>query len=514
MSPLLKLIKITSALYQCSKLKDKVLHGEIIETYNNLTAEASGLFQEDKKAEASIRQTIQWMELQPENEPIIKSNLIQRVNDFLKDSPELQESIAVGLEDYPSEEKTRQIIYAHLEEIIQAEKSEKFEKKFKTKLKDFYFNDISKLKKEQWGELCELIQEKVNDVYQLDTGREVAATLNTDSAESIVEIVERAKLEKTEAGVLQMGLQGMNKALYPDNGMRRAKFYLINALTNRGKSFGLGHIVASVGLYNKPMLRNKSKIPTLVLDSAEDTLDLIIERIYKLVMVNRHGKEPDFMGVSAAEVADVIIDAFRANGWFLVINQVIPSEDNIIKMTTRIRQLQMKGHEVIFWAYDYLGMADLEGTSGDTKGDRLHDLYRRVRAFIVSQGICFVTPHQLSPDAKRLLRESDDDAELNFAKEAAGKSMTETSTKITNEVDAEFVFHVARTRDDKTYFTGALGKMRGEGAPMSDRFFIYNLDPTKGLEHDFGKKPAFRKSFKHILDENGNNVESWDFTGD
>lgn len=514
MGPLLKLIKITSALYQCSKLKDKVLHSEIIETYNNLNIETSSLFPEDKKAEASIRQTIAWMNQQPENEPIIKSNLIQRVNDFLKDNPELQESISVGLEDYPTEERTRQVIYSHLEEIINAEKSEKFEKKFKQKIKDFYFNDISKLTKEQWGELSELIQNKVNEVYQLDSGREVAASLDTETPSSIIEVVERAKLEKTEAGVLQMGLQGMNKALYPDNGLRRAKFYLINALTNRGKSFGLGHIVASVGLYNKPLLRNKSRIPTVVLDSAEDTLDLIIERMYKLIMVNRHGKEPDFMNTAPADVAEVIIDAFRANGWFLIINQVIPSEDNIIKMTSRIRHLQMKGHEIIFWAYDYLGMADLEGTSGDTKGDRLHDLFRRIRAFIVSQGICFVTPHQLSPDAKRLLRESDDDAELNFAKEAAGKSLTETSTKITNEVDGEFVFHVARTRDDKVYFTAALGKMRGEGAPISDRFFIYNLDPAKGLGHDFGKKPAFRKSFKHILDEQGNNVESWDYTGD
>ena len=126
---------------------------------------------------------------------------------------------------------------------------------------------------------------------------------------------------------------------------------------------------------------------------------------------------------------------------------------------------------------------ELDGILGDSKSDRLQLLIRKMRAFTMARGIAFVTPHQLNPDAKKLLRESDDESEIYFAREVAGKSMTETSTKITNEVDVEITIHVAKT-DIKNYFTFCVGKQRGEGCDPRDRFGIYDLDPVIGLVHD------------------------------
>ncbi|AUR80942.1 DnaB-like replicative helicase [Vibrio phage Aphrodite1] len=511
MSPLLQLVKILTSLYQASKLTDESLTQELLDTLALIPEAKGDVFTQDKKIEVSIRDTIKWVLDQPKDEPVIKSNLMQRVLDFSKEAPELKSSIEYGLEDYPSEERTRQVIYQHIKEIRKARADEKFGLDFKEAIKEPFFGDPSKMTKEKWAALADMIEDQLTQKMLGDTDPSLVESVDTDDPDSFTKIIERAKEESSAEGVLKLGLQGMNRALWPDCGLRRGKFYLINALTNRGKSFGLGHVVASVGLYNKPMLRDRSRIPTVLLDSAEDALDVIIERIYKLIMVNKTGEVGDFATTPAAEIAKVIIDAFAENGWVLKINRVNPTEDNYYNITDRIRKLEMKGHEIIFYAYDYLAMADLKGMTGETKGDKLQDLYRRTRAFMVNRGIAFVTPHQLSPEAKKHLREADDESELYFAREVGGKSMTETSTKITNEVDYEFTFHVAKPGGDKAYFTWSLGKARGgEGSPMSDRFGIYDLDPTKGLVHDINGKNQCRRSFKVQLDADGNEFDDFD----
>ena len=48
---------------------------------------------------------------------------------------------------------------------------------------------------------------------------------------------------------------------------------------------------------------------------------------------------------------------------------------------------------------------------------------------------------------------------------------------------------------------------------MSDRFWIHPLDPVLGLVHDINTKPTGKKSFKHMLDENGESVPDFDFAG-
>lgn len=511
MSTLLILVKILSSLYQARKVNDKPLCDEIFEIFNEIEVSKNDVFTQDKKVEIAIRDAITWIMDQSFEEPIIKSMLVQRIFDMTRDAPELRKVLEAGLEDYPTEERTRQIIFKHIKEIRKAQADNKFNKDFKTGVKDAYFGDPCRMDKAQLAKLTDLLESKMKESYLDDTSVAMVEEVNSDDVNSFVKIINRSKVESSDEGVIKMGIEGINRSSGPDNGLRRAKFYAWNALTNRGKSLTLSHVLASVGLYNKPLLRDKAKIPTVVLDSAEDSLDIIIERMYKLIMVNKFDHPGDFANEEPETIANVIINAFKDNGWYLVINRVDPVNDNYYEMTGRIRKLEMKGHEVIFWAYDYLAMANLKGCAGESRSDKLQDLYKRVRGFIVNHGICFCTPHQLSPEAKKFLRESDDETELNFAKEVGGKSMTEGSTKLTNEVDGEWTVHVAKTVDDKAYWTIFNGKTRGEGALMSERFWVYNLDPVKGLVHDYGKKLAGRKSFRHMLNEQGENVEDFDF---
>lgn len=508
MNDLLVLVKILSALYQAKKLKDNNLITELVETFEELPKPNSDVFSQDKETREAIRATIHWLLKQPNDDPVIIKLLKQRVELFSKNDDSLKRTIEAGLEECASEEETRRLVYKHITEIRLNAETEAFQKKFKQALAPFYFKDIAEMQRSDWGNLIDLIQERVNAAYD-ERQSEIVHTVTSGTPESFFEIIAMAKKENSKQGILRLGLHALNQMLEPDSGMRRSKFYLINALTNRGKSLTMAHILASVGLYNVPMLRNPTKIPTLLMESSEDTMDLIIMRMYKLALSVRGILDGDFQVDAAEDIVTTIVNCFKENGWFLIINQIEANKDSMQSMFDRVRNLEMKGHEIIWYGYDYLGLVPIDKIPGESKSDKLQILFRRVRSFMIARGICFVTPHQLSPEAKKMLKETDDESEVYFAREVAGKSMTETSTKITNEVDVELTIHVAKT-PTKNYFTACVGKSRGEGCEPSKRFAIYDLDPVHGLKHDILGKPAFRRSLQQKITDNGDLVADFD----
>lgn len=502
MNDLLVLVKILSALYQSKKLKDNNLINELVETLEELPKPNTDVFSQDKETRDSIKATIHWLLKQPNDETaVIKSLLTQRVELFCKNDEALKKTIDAGLEDGDNEEHTRKLVYKHITDIRLNSETEAFQKKFKSAIRDFYFKELHEMKREDWGNLIDLVQERVNATYE-ERQSEIVHTITSNTPESFHAIIEMAKKENSKQGILRLGLQGINQSLEPDGGMRRSKFYLVNALTNRGKSLTMAHFLASIGLYNIPLLRNASKIPTLLMESSEDTMDLIIMRMYKLALTVGETLEGDFQTDSKEDIVTAIVNCFKTNGWFLIVNQIEANKDSMQHMFDRVRALEMKGHEIIWYGYDYLGLVPIDKIPGESKSDKLQILFRRVRSFMIARGICFVTPHQLSPDAKKMLKETDDESEVYFAREVAGKSMTETSTKITNEVDVEITIHVAKT-PLRNYFTWCVGKSRGEGCEPSKRFGIYDIDPTHGLKHDINGKPAFRRSLQQRITASG-----------
>lgn len=501
MNDLLLLVKLLTAMYQAKMLKDVNLLTELAEILEELPSPPPDVLTQNRALRDSIRAAIHWLLEQDDDDPLIKSLLSQRVAMFTRQEEALKDVIEMGLEDLPNEEFARKLIYRQISEIRLSTESEDFQKKFKQKIKDFFYKDHTELKREDWANLMDLIQEKVNSSFG-ERQSEVVTSVNTNDPSSFMGIIDMAKKENSKEGIIRSGLQALNLGLNPDGGFKRGKFYMVEALTNRGKSFIMAHFLYSVGKYNKPQLRDPAKIPTILFESAEDTMDLIIQRMYKLACSISLNSADDFQVADNKDIVTAIADCFREQGWYLVMNQIEAYKDNMTNMFARVRKLELQGHEIIFYGYDYLALQNIDKVPGETKSDKLQLVYRRVRSFTSARGICFVTPHQLSPAAKGLLKEMDDESEVYFIREVAGKSMTETSTKITNEVDCVLGIHIAKT-SQKNYLTGGIGKMRGEGCLPEERFFIYDLDPVHGLKHDIDGKPMFRRSLQQKITDNG-----------
>ena len=501
MNDLLVLVKVLTSVYQAKKLKDKNLVTELTEILEELPTPPPDILTQDRTIREGIRSAIFWTLDQEDGDPLIKSLLSQRMAVFSKNDEGIKKVIEEGMEDFKSEEMIRRLIFRQIKDIRQNAQEEAFQKRFRQKIRDFAYKDLHEMKREDWGGLLDLIQERVNNSFN-ERQSEVVVSVNTNDTSSMLGVIDLFKREKSPEGILISPLHGLNTALYPDGGFNRNKTYMIEALTNRGKSLTMGHILWGVGKYNTPFLRDPSKIPTICFDSAEDTLGLVLERMYKLSCASALDSDADFLNDDSGSIADEISRCFKENGWFLVINQIESNKEDMNRLFDRVRTLELKGHEIIFYGYDYLALMNFDKIPGDSKSDKLQLLYRRVRSFMINRGICFVTPHQLNPDAKRSLKEMDDESEVYFIRETAGQSMTETSTKITNEVDCVLGIHVARGQQF-SYWCCMLGKMRGEGAPPPERFFFYKLDPKFGLIHDIKGKPMFRRSLQQKITANG-----------
>lgn len=498
MNNLIRLVKIATAIFQAWRLNDKDLMDELLLLSNEVPKSKESLVQQDKKTEAKLRNLLGWIREQPEDSNIITSLMNTRIAEIVLLSPELEKVLEGAFQEEMGNEDARQLIFQIIKELRDNDSKGKFSRTFRDMIRPVIFEGEEDLDKEDWIKLNEMISEKIHELNGNTFDKAIVEATGSDNPESIKTVIDLLKVETSPEGIIKTGLAGLNDALYPDCGLRRGLMYMIEALTNRGKSFGLAHLIASVPLYNKPVLRNKSKIPTVVLMSAEDSLGLIFKRMYELFVTAKTGTKPDFFSATTDEVVKTILDTFAENGWTFKFYRVNPSHDNIHEIMQRIRTLEIKGHEIIVAAYDYLAMADLTGCVGESRSDKLQNLYNRARNFFTSRGAAFLSPHQLNPEAKKYIREQDDDSEAYFIRDVGGKSMTEGSTKLTNEVDCVIGIHVAKLQNNECFFTGYVGKMRGEGAQESQRFFIYPLDQHNGLVHDVNfEKKIFRKSLSH-----------------
>lgn len=499
MNNLLLLIKAVSAALYSHALKDRDTLNELVLIAGEIPKSKNSLVEADRAAESLLRNLLKWIAEQPLTDPIIESVLNIKIAEVLLTAPELTSAFEYIFKDVSAEEK-RRIIFENTKDIRKEINNDKVNFKLKNLLKPIIFNGEQDLSKSDWLKLADILTEKINS-YGVEIDKAVIEEASSENRDPMVDIIDQLKIDLSPEGILKCGLKGINESLYPDMGFRRKMFYLILALTNRGKSFFLAHLLASFVLYNKPLSRDSTKRPTIFFCSAEDSMGLILTRMFEIFMTAKTGIRQSFRDYSSDEIIDYIMKTFEENGWTFAFYRVDPAHEDIRELKQRVRNLEIRGHEIVVGAYDYLAMMKLDGCHGDTRTDKIQDLFRQTRNFFIARNAMFLTPHQLNPKAKDILRENDDESEVRFVKEVGGHSMTEGSTKITNEVDYEITIHIAKLLNGTSWFCWYLGKQRGdEGAEINARGGLYELEKTKGdvkgrgLVHDiYDDKPGYRR---------------------
>lgn len=266
--------------------------------------------------------------------------------------------------------------------------------------------------------------------------------INFSDASSVQDAMDRAVEENAGEGMLLSGYRGVNRMLGGDSYYRRGDFVVVGALQHNFKSGWINSHFRDFATLNKPYMECPSKKPLLLGISTENSLKDNILWMYAHLKAEETGEKADTRNTSTAEASDYVIKRLSVTGYEIRWLRVDPSDYTYRHFIDLVLQLEADGYEIHAVLFDYLNMISKKGCNTGPMGTEIRDLFHRIRNFTNPRGILFMTPHQLSSDAKSLLRGGV--APEDFVKEIANKGYWDSCRVIDQEVDLEIYIHLVK----------------------------------------------------------------------
>ena len=305
-------------------------------------------------------------------------------------------------------------------------------------------------------------------------------SVNLSDAVGVKRVLAAAMSEISDSGILQTQWQGVNRMMGDYMGMRRGDFVVVGALQHNFKTgFTLG-IAKGWALYNKAVPDVPGKKPMIMHISVENNLTDNLLWLYTSLKENETGQPCSTTDVDLDAVTAYVSARMAEQGYAFHMARYNPSDFTYHDLFDLIMKFEAEGYEIHAMVFDYLNMISKKGCNGGANGADIRDLFRRVRNFTSPRRILFVTPHQLSPDAKFLLRQGVD----NFVKEVANKGYWDSCKAIDQEVDLELIIHIEK-RNGKSYLCVQRGKHRKVSiTPEEHLYCVLPFAPVGGIVDD------------------------------
>lgn len=309
------------------------------------------------------------------------------------------------------------------------------------------------------GELLQVLEGEVVSGGEDDPA--VVDRLDMDNPKTLEEIYKRAREEHDGTAILKTGWEILNKTL--QGGFRRGEFTTIAALQHNYKT-GMGlSLFAQVAMCNEPAMLDESKKPLLLRISLEDELHHNMMFLYSYLKYAETRKAVDPYSENYSEMAEYVIDQLTRTGYHIQMIRVNPSDWTYRNLIDTVMEYESKGYEVHMCMVDYLSMIPTIGCErSGPSGTDVQDMFKRVRNFFSARKISFITPHQLSTEAKQLWREGIRGRKL--LEEINGGGYYQKSRQLDTEIDLELYMALEYdNKVDETFLHIARGKHRGVG---------------------------------------------------
>lgn len=288
--------------------------------------------------------------------------------------------------------------------------------------------------------------------------------------------------ENNGNGIMKTGFQALNEMLM--GGFRPGEYVLMQALQHKWKSGLSLTLFKQFAIYNKPYLLNKDKKPLLIRISFEDPLKMNFQFLYKSfkenetgktyneethTLVDKEGNKEQLDKPSPKEMARYVIERMKVNGWHVELLDVNPIEWTYRDLCNLIIEREAAGYEVKVCMVDYLLKLPTTGCTQGPTGTDLRNLNERLKAFFKPRGCIFITPWQLSSDAKARFRENTPD----FVTSLVGGGFTDGCRSLDHVTDIGLISHLV-CKDREWYLDIALDKIRRIEQP-EDKYRRFSL---------------------------------------
>lgn len=335
----------------------------------------------------------------------------------------------------------------------------------------------------------------------------VVNEIDFDNPESVAIVFEEVKSLNDSSGVYKLGWQDIN--IMTQGGIRRGECVGIHALQHKYKTgFSLSSFM-QLALENKPIVTKEEMVvgkkPLLVRISFEDTLTNNLQFMYQYLKASEGTpiNQKDFNELSAKDMTAYILARLTATGFKIKMRRVDPSQWTYSSLINYILELEAQGYAVHVLMCDYLLKMPTTGCVQGPTGVDKRDMVRRVRNFCSARNIAFISPFQLSTEAKQLIRNGV--PEHQFVNEIAEKGYTDGCKTIDQELDLEIYIHLFNYKRRK-YLSIRRGKHRLSTAiAEEDKYVIYKFPglniPILGDLHK--ENTGMKKLPKDFEDESG-----------
>lgn len=447
----------------------------------------------------NLRSTAQWMAEKP-NEASNKPAVLQRLRVNCMSEDSLYDAFVTGTHEAIDNDENKSICLYLRKELKTHINNHKVKDILTKASHQVRFNESTI----DWNtfvkELCAQLEPyTTNSSDEALPGHVDSLTL--DNVEELKRIIEKAEEEMSDKGILKCGWQAINRMMGEYDGMRRGDFVVVGALQHNFKTgFTLG-LAKGWALYNKAIPDDPSKQPMIMHISVENNLTDNVMQLYVSLKENETGEPCSTTGLNQDEVVAYISRRMAENGYAFHMARYNPSDFTYYDLFDLIQRFEAQGYEIHAMVFDYLNMISKRGCTGGANGADIRDLFRRVRNFTSPRRILFVTPHQLSPDAKYLLRQGVD----NFVKEVANKGYWDSCKAIDQEVDLEIIIH-KEVRNGSSYLAVQRGKHRKvKVTPEEHLYTVLPFQQIAGIPDDINGED---RSLTHVGGRQNGNSES------
>ena len=319
---------------------------------------------------------------------------------------------------------------------------------------------------QQASELVDVLTN--NDAVQ---NKEPVEHVDFSNRESIKRAMAKHK-ERSVAGVLRLGLQGVNRMLGERCGLARGESGVVYALPHNYKSGFLNSCVSWIPLYNLPPSDLNGKKPLVILFSLENEAFQNTVWIFRKIYETSNQKSAK--GLTDDEIISYAFDMFNEKGWTFIIERYQPSEFGAKEYRERIEYYENSGYSVVFAAIDYLNLAK-KGRGENSTSVGTHLLVRELFSFWCNynkaKGITGMTAHPLNRKAGEIAMSGNTNVVKRFSLEHIADSVD-----VSREVDLEIFMHKEVNGNGVPYLTFFRGKHRYvDNTPEKHKYVAYRF---------------------------------------
>jgi len=433
------------------------------------------------------------------------------INDKIEPNEELLLSIELSLVEKPS-----------LLEIVKKYVNSKHQKKLISNLLLELNSQVKKLSSRRLLQIAlnklaanntdtdvvlESLIEKLNDVKTMRdiVNPAIVDKINFSDPESIRAAANRASQLVSEGVALKTGWKCINAMT--QGGLRRGEFVTASALPHNYKSSFTKSLFIQIARLNQPVADNPEKTPMLLFISLEEEIDNIMSFFYlylKHTVDNKTFTKKEQKNLDKNDIREYIMQNLsKVSGYHIEVLRFRPELLTYSALFNIVNEYEKMGYELHGVFLDYVKKMNRAGCNNSgPMGTDLLDLFSRIRNEFSSKKILFFTPHQLSTNAKQLLRNGM--PALEFVKFLPGKGYYADSSQLDQEIDLELFLHITKI-GKKSYLAVARGKHRIPTIiPEEDKFTLLEfsdpISPLRGDSEDY--TPCCKEA---------NNDEEFDF---